>query len=211
MLYIQTALVLVLAVANSFAYNSAKLQHARRVINAEPDTLVARAIEDRMLHMRDVIQYRRAFARDVNAYNDAHNARRSEDLSPGILEARAARGGGGGGGKAKGKGGSSRGNNLLACKFCQGKKGEDGKPCAYNDIVAPPGVDKNRFEKCKQTLALNAGVDPGGMGAVSAGGGAGGSAAIAITASITADLTKKTCAGVMEAVENAVSTGGGQC
>ncbi|MCJ1286539.1 hypothetical protein MMC26_005885 [Xylographa opegraphella] len=211
MLYIQTTLVLVLAVANSLAYSFAELQHAQRAINAESDGLAARAIEDRMLLMREVISHRRAFARDINSYEDARPLRRSKSLSPYIIEARTARGGGGGGAKSKGRGGASVSNNSLACKFCKDKKGADGKPCAYNDIVAPLGVDKSKFDTCRRTLELNPGVNPEGMGAVSAGGGAGGAAAIAITNSITADMTKKACAGVMEAVHNAVSTGGGQC
>lgn len=216
MLFTPGAIVLVLAAAtSSLAYTSPEARYVRRALNADPYGVVARGVYDRLLQTREVGQTRQAFdldTRDTDAYEHIHAVRRFDDLAPKAVYARAGGGGGGkGGGGNKGKGGGGGGNCREACKFCKDKKGSDGKPCAYVDLVAPPGVDKKRFDKCKEQLAQNAGVNPSGMGAVSAGGGAGGSAAIAITGAITSSHTKSTCAGVHEKVMAAISSGGGQC
>ncbi|MCJ1472487.1 hypothetical protein MMC13_001135 [Lambiella insularis] len=214
MLFVQAALVLVLAVNSSLAYESAEAQYVRRAVSADPQGLIARRVRDHLSHTREIGAMRQAFDLDIRGVDfndDVYAIRRSDDSAPKSLSARAGGAAGGGGKSTKSKGSGPAGNCRQACKFCKDKKGGDGKPCAYVDVVAPPGVDKKRFDKCKEQLAQNAGVNPGGMGAVSAGGGLGGAMAIAITGSITDKLTKGTCSGVYEQVQAGVSSGGGQC
>ncbi|MCJ1473927.1 hypothetical protein MMC13_002583 [Lambiella insularis] len=196
MLFSQTALLIALAATASQVSASPETQYIQRAIAASPDGLVARVLDDRAIQ-----------ARAANSYINP---------SPHLFHRRAGGGGGGGkggsGGGAKGKGGTADIKNCReACDFCKGKKGADGKPCAYADITAPPGVDPKKFDQCRKQLKQMAGVNPSGMGAVSAGSGGGGQAAVGIVTAENDSKTKNACAGVKEQVQNAVSSGGGQC
>ena len=207
-----------LIVSSSAAYQGRSEHYGRRAGIARSEDLFGRASHDHLLQMRSIAANDESFdldARDLDAPSHVWAVRRFEPHTSYSHYARspvAAGGkGGGSGGKPKSKGNGPGGNCRQACKFCKDKKGADGKPCSYHDVQAPPGVDKKRFDKCKEQLAQNAGVNPGGMGAVSAGSGLGGSMATVIVGSINDKLTSGTCAGVGDKIRDAVSSGGGQC
>ena len=212
--------LLALIVSSSVAYQGRSAHYGRRAGIARSDDLFGHELHDHLLRMRSIAANDESFdldARDLDApshfqavrrfhpYTYSHHAR-----SP-VARGGGGGGGGGKGGKTNGKVNGPSGNCRQACKFCKDKKGADGKPCAYVDVQAPPGVDKKRFDKCKEQLAQNAGVNPAGMGTVSAGNGAGGALASVIVSSVNDKLTSGTCAGVADKVRDGVSSGGGQC
>ena len=221
MLLLKGILFLALTVGTSLASQSPRDHYARMAAIAHSEDLFVRDPHSQLLRMRDLAGAEGAFnigARGIHGYPHFQPIRRFNSYPQPGLRMRSPKGAGGGGGKggsnngkAKNKGDGPKGNCRQACKFCKGKKGDDGKPCAYHDVEAPPGVDKKKFDKCKAQLAQNAGVNPGGMGAVSAGSGMGGALATVAVESINDKLTKGTCAGVIDQVRAGISSGGGQC
>ena len=211
--------LLALIVSSSVAYQGRSEHYGRRAGIARSDDLFDHAMNDHLLRMRSIAANDESFdldARELDAPSHFRAVRRFHPSTSYSHHARspvvAARGGGGGkGGKTNGKVNGPSGNCAQACLFCKNKKGADGKPCSYHDVQAPPGVDKKRFDKCKEQLAQNAGVSPSGMGTVSAGSGTGGALASVIVSSVNDKLTSGTCAGVLGKVQDAISTGGGQC
>ena len=161
-----------LIVSSCVAHPGPSERYGRRAGIARSDDLFGNALHDHLLRMRSVAANDESFeldARELDPPSHFQAVRRFHPYNPYSHDRRspAGRGGGGGGGgkggKVNGKVNGGGGNCRQACKFCKDKKGADGKPCAYHDVQAPPGVDKKRFDKCKEQLAQNAGLNPGGM------------------------------------------------